>query len=82
MDDFALNDLTLILGIDIDADMWIETHINYDKLLILKEKIDRMTYLKFMQNLRTIFLKLKTQWLNSNKKKIEGLNMIFVFPFI
>jgi hypothetical protein len=50
---------------DIDVDVSIETHMKYDKLLILRKK-----WRKFMQNLWIIFLKLETQWLNSNKIKI------------
>jgi len=34
MDDLILNDMTLILGANMDADVSIEIHINYDKLLI------------------------------------------------
>jgi hypothetical protein len=34
MDDLILNDITLILGVDVS----IETHMNYDKLLILRKK--------------------------------------------
>jgi len=39
--------------------------INFEK----KKKSDRWAYLKFVQNLRTIFLKLETQTLNLNKIK-------------
>jgi hypothetical protein len=39
MDDLALNDVTLILGTDIDTDVSIETHVKYDKLLILMKKV-------------------------------------------
>jgi hypothetical protein len=60
MDDLALNDVTLILG----ADNEILQIINF------KEKSDRDVYLKFIQNLKIIFLKLETQKLNSNKIKI------------
>jgi hypothetical protein len=63
-DDLILNGVTLILNVDMNADVSIETHINYDKLLIFKKrkkKCDKGVYLKFMQNLTTIFLKLKTQ---------------------
>jgi hypothetical protein len=53
MDDLVLNDVALILGVDIDANVLIETHMwhmKYDKLLILKrkKKSDRNVYLKFM----------------------------------
>jgi hypothetical protein len=70
--DLILNDVTLILGADMDANVSIEIHMNYDKLLILREKkkSDKGPYLKFVQNRRIIFLKLKTQLLNSNKLKI------------
>jgi ABC-type microcin C transport system permease subunit YejB len=37
MDDLAPNDVALILGADIDADVSIETHMKYDKLLILRK---------------------------------------------
>jgi hypothetical protein len=60
MDDLELNGVALILGTDVDADVSIETHMKYDKLLILR-KIVTWAYLKFMQNLKTIFLKLETQ---------------------
>jgi hypothetical protein len=39
MDDLALNDVTMMLGVNIDADVSIETHMKYDKLLILKKKV-------------------------------------------
>jgi hypothetical protein len=39
MDDLALNDVILILGININANVSIETHFKYDKLLILKKKV-------------------------------------------
>jgi len=42
MDDLVLNVVTLISGADMYADVSTETHIKYDKLLILrKEKNDR-----------------------------------------
>jgi uncharacterized protein YcfL len=41
MDDLAFNDVSLILGVDMDADMLIETHIKYNKLLILKNKVTK-----------------------------------------
>jgi len=34
-----LNNVTLILGVDMDVDVSIETHMKYDKLLILKKKV-------------------------------------------
>jgi hypothetical protein len=34
----SLNDVTLILGTNMDIDVSIETHIKYDKLLILEKK--------------------------------------------
>jgi hypothetical protein len=55
MDDFASNDVVLILSVDGS----IEIHMKYDI----------GAYLKFVQNLMVIFLKLKTQGLNSNKIK-------------
>jgi hypothetical protein len=39
MDDLAFNGVSLILGINIDADVSIETHIKYGKLLILRKKV-------------------------------------------
>jgi hypothetical protein len=38
MDDLALNDVALILDTDIDADVSIETHMKYDKLLLILRK--------------------------------------------
>jgi hypothetical protein len=35
INDLALNDVTLILGVNMDADVSIEIHMKYDKLLIL-----------------------------------------------
>lgn len=35
IDDLALNNVKLILGINMDADVLIEIHMKYDKLLIL-----------------------------------------------
>jgi hypothetical protein len=61
--------MTFVLSVDIDANVSIETNIKYAKLLILKKKVIEGAYLKFVQNLRTIFLKLETQGLNSNKIK-------------
>jgi len=59
MDDFALNDMTLILDTDIDVDVNWDTHKIW-QTINLEEKSDRWAYLKFMQNLRNIFLKLET----------------------
>jgi hypothetical protein len=59
-----LNDLTLIIGVNMNANVSIKTHVAYDKLLNLmdsKQNSDRMTYLKSGQNVKTIFLKLETQ---------------------
>jgi hypothetical protein len=39
MDNLALNDVTLILGADMNADVPIETHMKYYKLLILRKKV-------------------------------------------
>jgi hypothetical protein len=41
MDDLALNDVVLILGADMDADVSIETNKKYDKLLILRKKVTK-----------------------------------------
>jgi hypothetical protein len=38
INDLALNDMTLILGIDMNARVLIETHVMYDKLFILTKK--------------------------------------------
>jgi len=38
INDLALNDMTLILGIDMKARVLIETHVMYDKLFILTKK--------------------------------------------
>lgn len=38
MDDWALNNVALLLGADMDADMSIETHMQYYKLLTLRKK--------------------------------------------
>jgi len=42
IDNLAFNDVTLILGTDINADVSIETHMKYDKLLIMREKVTVM----------------------------------------
>jgi hypothetical protein len=52
MDSLALNDMTLILGFDMNVNVSIETHVTYDKPFILTDS---------EQNLRIIFLKLETQ---------------------
>jgi hypothetical protein len=39
MDDLTLNDVELILDTDSDVDLSIETHMKYDKLLILRKKV-------------------------------------------
>jgi hypothetical protein len=39
MNDLVFNDIALILGTDIDIDVSIETHMKYNKLLILKKKV-------------------------------------------
>jgi hypothetical protein len=39
MDDLTLNNVALILNTDIDVDVSIETHMKYDKLLILRKKV-------------------------------------------
>jgi len=69
--------VALILGANMDTNVSIEIHMKYDKLLILKKKNDRGAYLKFVQNLKTIFLKLEIQGLNSNK--IKNLRTKFNF---
>jgi hypothetical protein len=38
MDDLALNDITLILGVDMNASVSIETHVTYDKSFIFYGK--------------------------------------------
>jgi hypothetical protein len=54
MNDLSLNDMAFVLGADMDTNVSIVTRIKYVKLLILRKKW-------------TIFLKLETQELNSNK---------------
>jgi hypothetical protein len=64
MDSLTLNDMTLILGVDMNANVSIETHVTYDKPFILmdsRQNLDRVTYLKSGQDLKTMFLKLETQ---------------------
>jgi len=64
MDSLTLNDMTLILDVDMNANVSIETHVTYDKPFILmdsRQNLDRVTYLKSGQNLKTMFLKLETQ---------------------
>jgi hypothetical protein len=61
--------MTFVLSVDIDANVSIKTNIKYAKLLILRKKVTEGAYLKIVQNFRTIFLKLETQGLNSNKIK-------------
>jgi hypothetical protein len=41
IDDFALNDVTLILDADMDTNVSTETHMKYYKLLILRRKKKR-----------------------------------------
>jgi uncharacterized membrane protein len=38
MDDLMLNDMTLILGVYINVNLFIETHVTYDKPFILTKK--------------------------------------------
>jgi hypothetical protein len=38
-DNLVLNDIALILGADMDSNLSIETHMKYDKLLILRKKV-------------------------------------------
>jgi hypothetical protein len=33
------NDMAFVLGVDIDVNVSIETHIKYDQLLILRKKV-------------------------------------------
>jgi hypothetical protein len=64
MDNLKLNDMILILGIDMNANVSIEIHVTYDKQFILtdsRQNPNKMTYLKPEQNLKTTFLKLETQ---------------------
>jgi hypothetical protein len=64
IDSLTLNDMTLILGIKMNTNVSIETHVTYDKPFILtdsRQNLDRVTYLKSGQNLKIIFLKLETQ---------------------
>jgi hypothetical protein len=68
MNDLAPNDMTYVLGVDMNANVSIETHEIW-QTINFEEKSGRWASLKFVQNLRTIFLKLETQGLNSNKIK-------------
>jgi hypothetical protein len=61
MNDLSLNDMAFGLSVDMNANLSIEIHIKYAKLLILREKSNRGAYLKCVQNLRIILLKLETQ---------------------
>jgi uncharacterized protein YcfL len=64
MDSLTLNDMTLILGIDMNANVSIEIHVTYNKQFILmdfRQNPNKVTYLKSGQNLKTIFFKLETQ---------------------
>jgi hypothetical protein len=47
MDDLELNDITLILNVDMNASVSIETHVKCDKPFILI-KNDKGTYLKLI----------------------------------
>jgi hypothetical protein len=49
MDSLTLSNMTLILCIDMNSNVSIETHVIYDKLFILidsRQNQDRVTYLK------------------------------------
>jgi len=39
LDVLSVNDVALILGVDMNADLSIEIHMKYDKLLILRKKL-------------------------------------------
>jgi hypothetical protein len=41
IDDLTPNDVALVLGADMDVDLSIETHMKYDKLLILMKKVTK-----------------------------------------
>jgi len=61
VDDLKLNNRHCywVLNVNMNASVSIETHAKYDKPFILKEKKSyRNTYLKYWQNLGTLFLKL------------------------
>jgi hypothetical protein len=68
MDNLVLNGMTLILGIDMNTSVSAETHVTYDKPLILMEN-KQIDLFKYGQNLRTIFLKLETELLDSSQIK-------------
>jgi hypothetical protein len=61
MNDLSLNDMAFGLSVEMNANLSIEIHIKYAKLLILREKSNRWAYLKCVKNLRIILLKLETQ---------------------
>jgi predicted RNA-binding protein len=72
MDDLTLNDMTLILSVDVNNVVLIETHVSYDKLFIFIKKKKK--------KVRTILLKFETQEQNLNMIKTYGVNRIFFFP--
>jgi hypothetical protein len=59
MNDLSLYDMTFGLSVDMNANLSIEIHIKYAKLLILREKSNRGAYLKCVQNLRMIFIEIR-----------------------
>jgi len=60
MDDLAFNDMTLILSVNMDVNLSIETHGIWQTINFFWQESDKWTYLKFGHNLRVIFLKLET----------------------
>jgi hypothetical protein len=62
MDDLTLDDVTLMLGANINVGMSNETYIVNEKSLNLMLKYDRetKTNLKHEQNLKIVFLKFET----------------------
>jgi hypothetical protein len=62
MDDLTLDDVTLMLGVNINVGMSNETYIVNEKSLNLMLKYDRetKTNLKHEQNLKIVFLKFET----------------------
>jgi hypothetical protein len=62
MDDLALNDVALILDANMNADVSIETHIKYDKLLVL-------SLFKIYVKPNNYIIEIKNPMPNSNKIK-------------
>jgi predicted RNA-binding protein len=62
MDDLTLNDMTLILSVDVNDVVLIETHVSYDKPFILIKKIKSKDHIIEIWNPRTKFKYDKNLW--------------------